>query len=84
MTLDAARVGAGRLARVVLEGEEALDALDVEMDETAMNEYAHRSRIGLGRARADTLYARGRHARRGVGDEGGDTAFVGAQAQFRF
>ena len=85
VTLDAARVGAGRLARVVLEGEEALDALDDEMDETAYERDAYPPGSRLGRARrAGTALARGRHARRGVGDEGGDTAFVGAQAQFRF
>ena len=65
VTLDAARVGAGRLARVMLEGEEALDALDDEMDETASYEtasYPPGSRLGRAR-RAGTALARGRHAR---------------------
>ena len=80
VTLDTARVGAGRLARVVLEGEEALDALDDEMDETASYDaYPPGSR--LGRARRAGRLARGRHARL-RGDEGGDTAFVGAQFRF--
>ena len=64
VTLDAARVGAGRLARVVLEGEEALDALDDEMDETAYGRDAYPPGSRLGRARrAGTALARGRHAR---------------------
>ena len=82
VTLDAARVGAGRLARVMLEGEEALDAFDDEMDETASYEtasYPPGSR--LGRARRAGRLARGRHARL-RGDEGGDTACVGADFRF--
>ncbi len=82
VTLDAARVGAGRLARVMLEGEEALDAFDDEMDETASYEtasYPPGSR--LGRARRAGQLARGRHARL-RGDEGGDTACVGADFRF--
>ena len=77
--LDLARVGAGRLARAMLEGEEALDARDDEAAETAAYDaygsYLPGARAG--RARRAGGLARGRAAR-ARGDEGLDAASTGA------
>ena len=81
VTLDTARVGAGRLARAMLAGEEAPDATDdfFEADETAAYDaygaYPPGSR--LGRARRAGRLARGRAAMLARGDEERDAASVG-------
>ena len=77
--LDLARVGAGRLARAMLEGEEALDARDDEAAETAAYDAYGSYLLGAraGRARRAGGLARGR-ATRARGDEGGDAASTGA------